>query len=80
MLDMNFRVSEIFQSSDSDDSRRQAVINRKPLQRDSASEFGSIFKAACDEVNSQASITHQNRGYVPKVNVSWQPTVLIKQN
>lgn len=78
MLDMNFRVSEIFHSSDSDDSRRQAVINRKPLQRDSSSEFGSIFKAACDEVNSQASITHQNRGYVPKVNASWQPTVLIK--
>lgn len=78
MLDMNFRVSEIFQSSDSDDSRRQAVINRKPLQRDGSSEFGSIFKAACDEVNTKAGITHQNRGYVPKVNAAWQPTVLIK--
>ncbi|MCR4610883.1 MAG: hypothetical protein K5644_03180 [Lachnospiraceae bacterium] len=78
MVEMNFRVSEIFHSSDSDDSRRHAVDNRKPLQRDSSSEFGSIFKAACDEVNSQASNTHQNRGYVPKVSASWQPTVLIK--
>lgn len=78
MVEMNFRVSEIFRSSDSDDSRRQAVINRKPLQRDSSSEFGSIFKAACDEVNTQASNTHQNRGYVPNVSASWQPTVLIK--
>ncbi len=78
MVEMNFRVSEIFRSSDSDDSRRPAVINRKPLQRDGSSEFGSIFKAACDEVKTQASNTHQNRGYVPKVSASWQPTVLIK--
>lgn len=78
MLDLTFRVNEISKSSDSDDSRRPAVVNRKPLQRDSSSEFGSIFKAACDEVKSEASNTHQNRGYVPKVNLSWQPTVLIK--
>ncbi len=78
MLEMNFRVNEIFRSSDSDDSRRPAVVNRKPLQRDGSSEFGSIFKAACDDVKSEASITHQNRGYVPGVNLSWQPGVLIK--
>ena len=78
MVEMNFRVNEIFQSSDSDDSRRSAVINRKPLQRDSSSEFGSKFKAARDEVIAQASNTHQNRGYVPNVSMSWQPNVLIK--
>lgn len=60
MLDMYFRVSEVFQSSDSDDSRGQANF-KQPLHRDSTSEFGSIFKTACDELRAGASNTHQNR-------------------
>ncbi len=70
LFDEYFKVSAVAEYAGSEDSAQSHLFwySRK---KESSTEFGNVFRLACDELKQESGNTHQTQGYIPTMNAGF---------